>query len=155
MVVASPPPTTRRPSSRALSPPISTRLGSSGPRAGNSLVALVALRLALSEPEKVGALALIDSAGLGREVTYALQLPTLPGYDEGAVAWGKTVRENMPSSNAGRWLTFEVAEERPWAEARRRVEQTGAEPEGGPREEEHDGYHVEHTERIQRGGHGV
>ena len=30
------------------------------------------------------------SAGLGREVTYALRLPTLPGYGEAAVAWGKT-----------------------------------------------------------------
>ena len=58
--------------------------------AGNSLGGLVALRLALSEPERVGALALIDIAGLGREVTYALRLPTLPGYGEGAVAWGKT-----------------------------------------------------------------
>lgn len=58
--------------------------------AGNSLGGLVALRLALSEPERVDALVLIDSAGLGREVAYALRLPTLPGYGEGAVAWGKT-----------------------------------------------------------------
>jgi pimeloyl-ACP methyl ester carboxylesterase len=33
---------------------------------------------------------LIDNAGFGREVAYALRLPTLPGYSEGAVAWGKT-----------------------------------------------------------------
>jgi 2-hydroxy-6-oxonona-2,4-dienedioate hydrolase len=58
--------------------------------AGNSLGGLVALRLALSEPARVGALVLIDSAGLGREVAYALRLPTLPGYGEAAVAWGKT-----------------------------------------------------------------
>ena len=57
---------------------------------GNSLGGLAALHLALSEPERVGALALIDSAGLGREVAYALRLPTLPGYGEVAVAWGKT-----------------------------------------------------------------
>ena len=44
------------------------------------------LRLALSEPERVSALALVDSACLGREVAYALRLPTLPGYGEGAVA---------------------------------------------------------------------
>jgi pimeloyl-ACP methyl ester carboxylesterase len=57
---------------------------------GNSLGGLVALRLALSEPTRVSALGLVASAGLGREVTYALRLPTLPGYGEVAVAWGKT-----------------------------------------------------------------
>src|SRR5215213_7336405 len=36
--------------------------------AGNSLGGLIALRLALSEPERAGALVLVDSAGLGRAV---------------------------------------------------------------------------------------
>ncbi len=58
--------------------------------AGNSIGGLVALRLALSEPERVSALGLVASAGLGREVNYALRLPTLPGYGEAAVALGKT-----------------------------------------------------------------
>jgi pimeloyl-ACP methyl ester carboxylesterase len=57
---------------------------------GSSLGGLVALRLALSEPARVSALVLVASAGLGRAVTYALRLPTLPGYGEAAVAWGKT-----------------------------------------------------------------
>jgi pimeloyl-ACP methyl ester carboxylesterase len=57
---------------------------------GNSLGGLAALRLALSEPERVSALGLVASAGLGREVTYALRLPTLPGYGEATVTWGKT-----------------------------------------------------------------
>jgi 2-hydroxy-6-oxonona-2,4-dienedioate hydrolase len=57
---------------------------------GNSLGGLVALRLALSEPARVRALGLVASAGLGRAVTYALRLPTLPGYGEAAIAWGKT-----------------------------------------------------------------
>jgi 4,5:9,10-diseco-3-hydroxy-5,9,17-trioxoandrosta-1(10),2-diene-4-oate hydrolase len=57
---------------------------------GNSIGGLAALRLALSEPARVGALGLVASAGLGREVTYALRLPTLPGYGEAAIAWGKT-----------------------------------------------------------------
>jgi 2-hydroxy-6-oxonona-2,4-dienedioate hydrolase len=57
---------------------------------GSSLGGLVALRLALSEPARVSALSLVASAGLGRAVTYALRLSTLPGYGEAAVAWGKT-----------------------------------------------------------------
>jgi pimeloyl-ACP methyl ester carboxylesterase len=57
---------------------------------GHSLGGLAALRLALTEPARVSALGLVASAGLGREVTYALRLPTLPAYGEAAVAWGKT-----------------------------------------------------------------
>jgi pimeloyl-ACP methyl ester carboxylesterase len=57
---------------------------------GNSIGGLAALRLALSEPARITALGLVASAGLGQEVTYALRLPTLPGYGEAAVAWGKT-----------------------------------------------------------------
>src|ERR671916_1560084 len=57
---------------------------------GSSLGGLVALRLALSEPARVSALGLVASAGLGQAVTYALRLPTLPGYGEAAVTWGKT-----------------------------------------------------------------
>jgi pimeloyl-ACP methyl ester carboxylesterase len=56
---------------------------------GNSLGGLVGLRLALAEPERVMALGLVSSAGLGREVTYALRALTLPGYGKLAVAWGK------------------------------------------------------------------
>lgn len=57
---------------------------------GNSLGGLVALRLALSEPARVSALALIDSAGLGREASYALRSPTIPGYGELSMTWAKT-----------------------------------------------------------------
>jgi 4,5:9,10-diseco-3-hydroxy-5,9,17-trioxoandrosta-1(10),2-diene-4-oate hydrolase len=68
--------------------------------AGNSLGGLVALRLALSDPARVSALCLVDSAGLGRTVTYALRAPTLPGYGEVAIAWTKT-----PPGAAGRaWM---------------------------------------------------
>ncbi len=56
---------------------------------GNSLGGLVGLRLALSEPERVTALGLVASAGLGREVTYALRSLALPGYGRLAVGWGK------------------------------------------------------------------
>lgn len=57
---------------------------------GNSIGGLAALRLAHSEPDRVSTLGLVASAGLGREVTYALRLPTLPGYGGATVAWGKT-----------------------------------------------------------------
>jgi pimeloyl-ACP methyl ester carboxylesterase len=56
---------------------------------GNSLGGLVALRLAMAEPERVTALGLVSSGGLGREVTYALRSLALPGYGKLAVAWGK------------------------------------------------------------------
>ena len=54
---------------------------------GNSLGGLTALRLALSEPARVGSLILVDSAGLGRSATYALRSLTAPGYGELAIAW--------------------------------------------------------------------
>jgi pimeloyl-ACP methyl ester carboxylesterase len=56
---------------------------------GSSLGGLVGLRLALSQPERVTALGLVSSAGLGREITYALRSLALPGYGRLAVAWGK------------------------------------------------------------------
>jgi pimeloyl-ACP methyl ester carboxylesterase len=56
---------------------------------GNSLGGLVGLRLALSEPERVTALGLVDSAGLGRKVAYSLRFVSVPGYGKLAVAWGK------------------------------------------------------------------
>ena len=68
--------------------------------AGNSIGGLVALRLALSEPTRVSALSLIDSAGLGQEVSYALRAPTLPGYGDLAVAWSRT----SPGAVQRAWL---------------------------------------------------
>lgn len=53
---------------------------------GNSLGGLLALRLALSEPGRVGALCLVGSAGLGREISPALSLLAAPGLGEAAVA---------------------------------------------------------------------
>ncbi|MFJ6197889.1 alpha/beta fold hydrolase [Micromonospora sp. NPDC092111] len=41
---------------------------------GNSLGGAVAMRLAVAEPSRVASLALVDSAGFGREVTVALRL---------------------------------------------------------------------------------
>jgi pimeloyl-ACP methyl ester carboxylesterase len=50
--------------------------------AGNSLGGLIAMRLALESPDRVNALVLIDSAGLGRDITPALRLLTLPGMEK-------------------------------------------------------------------------
>ncbi len=57
---------------------------------GNSFGGLAALHLALSEPERVCALVLVDSAGLGRAVNPALVALTLPGVGELAKALGGT-----------------------------------------------------------------
>jgi 2-hydroxy-6-oxonona-2,4-dienedioate hydrolase len=50
---------------------------------------LAGLRFALSEPERVTALGLVASAGLGRKVSPALRSLSLPGYGRMAVAWGR------------------------------------------------------------------
>jgi 4,5:9,10-diseco-3-hydroxy-5,9,17-trioxoandrosta-1(10),2-diene-4-oate hydrolase len=93
--------------------------------AGNSLGGLVALRLALSEPSRVEALGLIDSAGLGQEVSYALRQPTLPGQGELAAILGKT-----PLGAATRtWLRVPLLFARPervpveWFEEQQRLTQ--------------------------------
>lgn len=57
---------------------------------GNSFGGLVALHLALSEPARVSALVLSDSAGLGRVVNPVMAAITLPGEGELARALAKT-----------------------------------------------------------------
>jgi pimeloyl-ACP methyl ester carboxylesterase len=57
---------------------------------GNSLGGLIALRFARSDPARVSALGLVGSAGLGRTVSPALSLLTLPGYGEATIALCKT-----------------------------------------------------------------
>jgi 4,5:9,10-diseco-3-hydroxy-5,9,17-trioxoandrosta-1(10),2-diene-4-oate hydrolase len=57
---------------------------------GNSLGGLVALRLALSRPEQVTALTLVDSSGLGYSVSPLLSQLTVPWYGETMSAWCRT-----------------------------------------------------------------
>lgn len=57
---------------------------------GNSFGGLVALRFALDTPERVRALGLVDSAGLGVAMTPVATAMALPGYGEAALGWGQT-----------------------------------------------------------------
>lgn len=57
---------------------------------GNSLGGLIALRFALSNPEQVPALILVDSMGFGQAVNPILSSLTLPLYGELAIAWSQT-----------------------------------------------------------------
>ena len=85
---------------------------------GNSLGGLVVLRLALSEPARVRALVLVDSAGLGSEVNPAFTSVNVPGLGEAAMpfwrtplgayqrAWGRTALlfARPPGSVPREWL---------------------------------------------------
>jgi len=57
---------------------------------GNSLGGLIALRLALSEPARITALVLVDSAGLGRAVNPAFTSVNVPGLSEAAMPFWRT-----------------------------------------------------------------
>ena len=57
---------------------------------GNSLGGLIALRLALSEPARVTALVLVDSAGLGRPVNPVFTSVSVPGLGEAAIPLWRT-----------------------------------------------------------------
>src|SRR3712207_6625481 len=57
---------------------------------GNSLGGLIALRLALSEPARVTALVLVNSAGLGRAVNPAFTSVNVPGPFEAAIPFWRT-----------------------------------------------------------------
>ena len=86
---------------------------------GNSLGGLIALRLALSEPARVTALVLVDSAGLGRAVNPAFTSVNVPLLGEAAMpfwrtsvgayqrAWGRTALlfAHPPGSVPRGWLT--------------------------------------------------
>jgi pimeloyl-ACP methyl ester carboxylesterase len=85
---------------------------------GNSLGGLLALRLALSEPARVDALVLVDSAGFGRAVNPAFTSVNVPLLGEAAIpfwrtavgayqrAWGRTALlfAHPPGSVPREWL---------------------------------------------------
>lgn len=57
---------------------------------GNSLGGLIALRLALSEPARVGTLVLVDGAGLGRAINPVFTSVNVPGLGEAAMPLWRT-----------------------------------------------------------------
>ncbi len=57
---------------------------------GNSMGGLVAARFALSAPTGVTGLCLVDSAGLGRQLTLAMRVMNLPGMGKLVTSWNKT-----------------------------------------------------------------
>jgi 4,5:9,10-diseco-3-hydroxy-5,9,17-trioxoandrosta-1(10),2-diene-4-oate hydrolase len=85
---------------------------------GNSLGGLIALRLALSEPDRVTALILVGSAGLGRTINPAFTSVNVPGLAEAAMpfwrtplgayqrAWGRTALlfARPPGSVPREWI---------------------------------------------------
>jgi pimeloyl-ACP methyl ester carboxylesterase len=85
---------------------------------GNSLGGLVALRVALSRPDRVRALVLVDGAGLGRAVNPAFTSVNVPLLGEAAIpfwrtpvgayqrAWGRTALlfAHPPRSVPREWL---------------------------------------------------
>jgi 4,5:9,10-diseco-3-hydroxy-5,9,17-trioxoandrosta-1(10),2-diene-4-oate hydrolase len=84
---------------------------------GNSLGGLIALRLALSEPARVAALVLVDSAGLGYAINPAFTSVSFPGLGEAWIpfwrtpvgayqrAWGRTaLLFAHPTSVPREWL---------------------------------------------------
>ena len=50
--------------------------------AGNSMGGVIALELALTDPDRVRALVLVDSVGLGKEIALFLRLGSVPGIGE-------------------------------------------------------------------------
>lgn len=57
---------------------------------GSSLGGLIALRLALSDPARIGALVLADSAGLGRTINPLFTSVNVPGLGEAAIPLWRT-----------------------------------------------------------------
>jgi 4,5:9,10-diseco-3-hydroxy-5,9,17-trioxoandrosta-1(10),2-diene-4-oate hydrolase len=77
---------------------------------GHSAGGVLALRLALAEPQRIRTLTLVDSAGLGREVHPLLALDTLPGIGELAILLSR-----MPGGDVARTtMSTAMLFARPW-----------------------------------------
>ena len=95
---------------------------------GHSLGGLVALRATLECPERIEALVLVDSVGLGREVNPLLVLSSLPGYGELAATWSATTLGAEQRALARSFLLFARPDRSPdrwWDDQRRLVRTPG------------------------------
>jgi pimeloyl-ACP methyl ester carboxylesterase len=90
---------------------------------GNSLGGLIALRLALSEPARVTALILVDSAGLGRAVNPAFTTVNVPGLSEAAMPLWRTPLGAYQRARGRTALLFAhpASAPREWVEEQRRL----------------------------------
>jgi pimeloyl-ACP methyl ester carboxylesterase len=90
---------------------------------GNSLGGLIALRLALSEPARVTALVLVDSAGLGRAVNPAFTTVNVPGLSEAAMPLWRTPLGAYQRARGRTALLFAhpASAPREWVEEQRRL----------------------------------
>jgi pimeloyl-ACP methyl ester carboxylesterase len=90
---------------------------------GNSLGGLIALRLALSEPARVTALVLVDSAGLGRAVNPAFTSVNVPGLGEAAMPLWRTTLGAYQRACGRTALLFAhpASAPREWVEEQRRL----------------------------------
>ncbi len=74
---------------------------------GHSLGGLAAVQLALDDRgRRVRGLALVDSAGLGREINPVLSLMTLPGLGEWSALWGLTPPGQLHRLGVRAWGCF-------------------------------------------------
>ena len=77
---------------------------------GNSLGGLAALRLALAAPERVAALVLVASGGLGQAISPAFLPLIWPGSGEIAMAWSRTPLGALQRA----WTRAALLFTRPW-----------------------------------------
>jgi len=94
---------------------------------GNSLGGLIALRVALSRPEQITGLVLVDSTGLGEAANPLLSSLTLPIYGEIAVNGCKTPIGAVMRSRSRAALQFAHPHQIPveWYAEQERLAQTG------------------------------
>ena len=94
--------------------------------AGNSLGGLVSIRFSLSHPEKVAALILVDSSGLGAEIHPLLSTLTILGYGDGLIQGAKTPWGAMLRSRSRSLVVFNNPTKIPaeWYAEQERLAQT-------------------------------
>jgi 4,5:9,10-diseco-3-hydroxy-5,9,17-trioxoandrosta-1(10),2-diene-4-oate hydrolase len=73
---------------------------------GNSFGGLAALHMAVKFPERVTALVLIDSAGLGKEINPLMTMMSLPIFSGPALLWAKSIPGAIQRAVLRSWALF-------------------------------------------------